>query len=77
MKIVIGLLLALFISGNAYAQSSAEILSKGRIISSHLTDDVNYKHILLVIFKDSLYECVVRTGTRNDKNFECFSLREI
>ena len=77
MKILIGFLLALFISGQAYAQSSAEILSKGRIISSYLTDDANYEHILLVIFKDNLYECVVRTGTRNDKNFECFSLREL
>jgi hypothetical protein len=32
MKILIGFLLALFISGQVYAQSNAEVLEKGKII---------------------------------------------
>ena len=75
MKIII-IIITLLLSFNAYAYTSVVILSKGKIISSHLTDDVNYKHVLLVIWNESIYECVGNTGTRNDKTIECHPLRD-
>tara|TARA_R100000008_G_C3430153_1_gene89231 strand:- start:38 stop:265 length:228 start_codon:yes stop_codon:yes gene_type:complete len=54
MKILITLLLALFISGQAYAQSSTEVIDKGKIISSHQNErEATYT----VIYKKQLYLC--------------------
>tara|TARA_R100000995_G_C3483130_1_gene125318 strand:+ start:3313 stop:3540 length:228 start_codon:yes stop_codon:yes gene_type:complete len=57
MKILIGFLLALFISGQAYAQSSTEVIDKGKIISSHTHE--NQLVSLLVMYKKELYKCDV------------------
>ena len=62
MKILIGFLLALFISGQAIALDSGELLSKGKII--YQTEDSkssyigNIKYInFFVLYKKSLWKC--------------------
>jgi hypothetical protein len=59
MKILIGFLLALFISSHAYAQTANEIINKGKIISSH-----NYQKLIMygVIYKKHLYKCNMSNG---------------
>ena len=57
MKILIGFLLTLFISGQAYAQSSTEVIDKGKIISSHTHE--NELVTLLVMYKKELYKCMI------------------
>ena len=61
MKILIGFLLALFISGQAIALDSFEILSKGKII--YQTEDTGQKRKSIkfinffVIYKKSFWKC--------------------
>ena len=61
MKILIGFLLALFISGQAIALDSVELLSKGKII--YQTEDrsespYKIKYInFFVLYKKSLWKC--------------------
>ena len=61
MKIIIGFLLALFISGQAIALDSGELLSKGKII--YQTEDrsespYKKKYInFFVLYKKSLWKC--------------------
>ena len=58
MKILITLLLTLFISGQAYAESSEEVMTKGKIISIDSTNStVSHKYV--VIYKKQLYHCEV------------------
>ena len=58
MKILITLLLTLFISGQAYAESSEEVMTKGKIISIDSTNSrVSHKYV--VIYKKQLYFCEV------------------
>tara|TARA_R100000008_G_C3430153_1_gene89232 strand:- start:268 stop:507 length:240 start_codon:yes stop_codon:yes gene_type:complete len=62
MKILIGFLLALFISGQAYAVTpaeipSAEILGKGKVVSSvHIGKSSDF-HQMIVIYKSKIYRC--------------------
>ena len=49
MKILIGILLALFISGQAYAQSATEVIRDGVTIRSYKQSD---HHWLFIIYKD-------------------------
>tara|TARA_R110000851_G_scaffold167928_1_gene313745 strand:- start:157 stop:387 length:231 start_codon:yes stop_codon:yes gene_type:complete len=57
MKILITLLLALFISSQAYAQSSTEVVSKGKILSMHAgeSDAIYY----IVLYKKELFHCEI------------------
>ena len=56
MKILITLLLALFISSQAYAQSHAEVLEKGKIIQQ--IDEKEYKlSYYIVVYKNWAYNC--------------------
>ena len=56
MKILIGFLLALFISGQAYAQSHAEVLEKGKIIQQ--VDKEKYlMSTYIVVYKNLAYFC--------------------
>jgi hypothetical protein len=58
MKILITLLLALFISGQAIALDSFEILSKGKIIYQTEDKSKSIKFInFFVIYKKSFWKC--------------------
>ena len=59
MKILITLLLALFISGQAYAQSASEILREGKIIYTEKEKDYDDSYTFIVVYKDRIYNCVV------------------
>jgi hypothetical protein len=52
MKILITLLLTLFISSQAYAQTATEIIRKGEIISNNNT-------LYVVIYDKKIYRCFV------------------
>jgi hypothetical protein len=56
MKILIGILLALFISSQAYAQSAVEIIDNGKILKEYADGGGVYYHI---IYKKKLYYCVI------------------
>ena len=56
MKILITLLLALFISSQAYAQSSTEVVSKGKILSMHAVES---DAIYIVLYKKELFHCEI------------------
>jgi hypothetical protein len=58
MKILIGFLLALFISGQAYAQSSAEILGKGKVVSDGMIKNYTMR-TMVVVYNNSVYQCIV------------------
>ena len=49
MKILIGFLLALFISGQAYAQSATEIITEGKIVEEGRPYYV-YKKVIYVCY---------------------------
>ena len=56
MKILIGFLLALFISGQAYAQSATEIITKGEVLSTSFNPN-NDRYDLAIIYKNKIYAC--------------------
>ena len=58
MKILITFLLALFICSHAYAESSEEVMTKGKIISIDSTTS-RETHQYVVIYKKQLYHCEV------------------
>ena len=57
MKILIGFILALFISSNAYAQSPAEILGNGKVVSAQLLDGTTTFHDMVVVYNNAVYKC--------------------
>jgi hypothetical protein len=72
MKILITLLLTLFISGQAYALSSTEVIAKGEIIS---TQTVEYGTIFIVLYKKEFFRCSITSSNINcvkpiDRNVE-------
>ena len=60
MKILITILLALFISNNANAQSFNKIITKGKII--HKASSGNGSHTFSIIYEKKMYFCVVDLG---------------
>ena len=67
MKILITMLLALFISSQAYAQSPAEILGNGKVVSDQLF--VSQDHRIVVVYNNAVYRCVAET--HYDPNIRC------
>jgi hypothetical protein len=59
IRLIITLLLALFISGQAYAQSASEILGEGKIIYTEKEKDYDDSYTFIVVYKDRIYNCVV------------------
>ena len=56
MKILIGFLIALFISSQAYAQSATEVINKGKILTIINTESgLVWYHI---IYKSEYYYCL-------------------
>ena len=56
MKILIGFLIALFISSQAYAQSATEVINKGKILTIINTENgLVWYHI---IYKSKYYYCL-------------------
>jgi len=62
MKILITILLALFLSSHASAQSYNEIITKGKII--HKASDAKGSHTFSIMYKKKLYFCVVDTRNK-------------
>tara|TARA_R110001606_G_C15020079_1_gene609646 strand:- start:109 stop:360 length:252 start_codon:yes stop_codon:yes gene_type:complete len=75
MKILITLLLALFISGQAYALDSIEIIEKGKIISSEKYIGENVYQVFHVIYKKKLWVC--QTEYRRGFEFNCLEFRSV
>ena len=80
MKILIGFLLALFIFSHAYAVTpaeipSAEILGKGKVVSSAYLDDPRWtiKYEMIVIYKSKIYRCHAYPNT---DDVYCWKMRD-
>tara|TARA_R110000803_G_scaffold140191_1_gene206767 strand:- start:90 stop:314 length:225 start_codon:yes stop_codon:yes gene_type:complete len=72
MKILITLLLTLFISGQAYALSSTEVIAKGKIISMKAGDNGT---VYIVLYKKEFFRCSITSYNINcikpkDRNVE-------
>ena len=75
MKILIGFLLALFISSQAYALDSIEIIEKGKIISSEKSIRQNVYQVFHVIYKKQVWIC--QTEYRKENKFSCVEYRSV
>tara|TARA_R100001163_G_C4911302_1_gene95546 strand:- start:10 stop:243 length:234 start_codon:yes stop_codon:yes gene_type:complete len=75
MKILIGFLIALFISSQAYAQSEAEILGKGKVVSSQFINlQKNSLHHIVVVYQNKVYGCEANTYY-NKNRISCWELK--
>tara|TARA_R110002126_G_scaffold78134_1_gene194754 strand:+ start:389 stop:628 length:240 start_codon:yes stop_codon:yes gene_type:complete len=78
MKILIGFLLALFISSQTYAVTpaeipSAEILGKGKVVSSKYIEKSIDWHQMIVIYKSKIYRC---HAYPNKDDVYCWEMRD-
>jgi hypothetical protein len=70
MKILITLLLALFISSQAYAQSHAEVLEKGRILQEY---EEKYGFALYVVaYNNWVYTCTIALDRSDGTAVRCY-----
>ena len=72
MKILITILLALFLSSHAYAQSHGEVLEKGRILQKH---EVKYgEAFYIVAYNNWLYSCLY-DGSTSPWKVNCYLVK--
>ena len=75
MKILIGFLIALFISSQAYAQSVDDILSQGKVVSSQYLDyDRGGVHSVLVVYLKAVYSCEARVSDNLNHTVKCYKM---
>ena len=63
MKQLLFIIITFMFVSNVYAQSPAEILGKGKVVSSQFSDmRRGWYHHIIVVYKNAVYNCKVDTA---------------